>query len=271
MLNTTIVTSLYDIGRNKIDGRTWDQYLEWFSETLKIKSPMVIFVDESLKDFVKSKREGLETEIIVQSLTEIPYYHLKNKIDEIISEGEYRKMVKDPDRIECTSSLYTIVQFSKFGWVEEAAKKNFFNSENFLWLDAGISRFFSRNGVSTDLPIPSKTFLINGIDLVGKIIIQTFMSYYPDLALSEELDESYLLDNRSFVAGGIFMVSLNSIEKIKKEIDLILYEKMIGKGLINNEQIVLGYLSKRSPDLFHTFKNYRNIHRDYEILNFLQQ
>jgi hypothetical protein len=271
MKKTTIVTSLYDIGRNKIDGRTWDQYLEWFSETLKIKSPMVIFVDESLEDFVKSKRGGLETEIIVQPLTEIPYYHLKDKIDDIISGGGYRKIVKDPDRIECTSSLYTIVQFSKFGWVEEAAKKNFFNSENFLWLDAGISRFFSRNGVSTDLPIPSKTFLNNSIDLEGKIMIQTFISYYPDLALAEKLDESYLLDNRSFVAGGIFMVSSNSIGGIKKEIDVILHEKMIDKGLINNEQIVLGYLSKKNPDLFQTFQNYHNIHRDYEILNFLQQ
>jgi hypothetical protein len=92
MKKTTVVTSLYDIGRNKIDGRTWDQYLEWFSETLKIKSPMVIFVDESLMDFVKSKREGLETEIIVQPLTEIPYYHLKDKIDGIISGGGYRKI-----------------------------------------------------------------------------------------------------------------------------------------------------------------------------------
>jgi cupin superfamily acireductone dioxygenase involved in methionine salvage len=97
------------------------------------------------------------------------------------------------------------------------------------------------------------------------------MSYYPDLALAEKLDESYLLDNRSFVAGGIFMVSSNSIGEIKKEIDRILHEKMIDKGLINNEQIVLGYLSKKNPDLFQTFQNYHNIHRDYEILNFLQQ
>ena len=51
MKKTTVVTSLYDIGRNKIDGRTWDQYLEWFSETLKIKRDDPIETEEKVFKF----------------------------------------------------------------------------------------------------------------------------------------------------------------------------------------------------------------------------
>jgi len=53
-MSVTLVTALYDIDRgSKGDGRSFDEYLDWFAKTLKTKSPMVIFVDESLKEFVE--------------------------------------------------------------------------------------------------------------------------------------------------------------------------------------------------------------------------
>ena len=268
-VNTTIVTSLYDIDRKKLDGRGWDEYLEWFSQTLKIKNPMVIFVDESLERFVLEKRGNLETRIITQDLRKIPYYHLKDRMDNIIS-GDYKNLVKDPNRIECKSSLYTIVQFSKFGWVEAASEINPFKTDYFLWLDAGISRFFESNGVNLESYFSVENFKKNGIDLDGKITIQMFMTYYPDLANSSNLSRNYLLDNRSFVAGGIFMIPGDSISAIKKEVDSVFVSDMLDCGIVNNEQIVLGYLSKKMPEYFNTFKHYHHTHSNYEILKFLQ-
>ena len=61
-MTATIITALYDIDREKEgDGRTFDEYLSWFKETLKVKTPMVIFVDESLKEFVEKNRKNLPT------------------------------------------------------------------------------------------------------------------------------------------------------------------------------------------------------------------
>ena len=61
----TIVTSLYDINRRELDGRSWDTYLEWFGKTLELKSPMVIFVDSSTADFVeKCRTAGITIPII---------------------------------------------------------------------------------------------------------------------------------------------------------------------------------------------------------------
>ena len=267
----TIVTSLYDINRRELDGRSWDTYLEWFGKTLELKSPMVIFVDPSTEDFVKKNREGLPTKIIVEPFENAPYYHLKDKMDSIIGSPEYPFRVKDTNRIECKSSLYDIVQFSKFGWMEKAAEMDFFNTDLFLWLDAGISRFFGSLGISTSMEYPGKNFMEEVGNLEDKIYLQMFMSSYPDLSYAESIGEDYLLDNRSYVAGGIFMASKKSIGKIKKKVDEVLFDLMLNNKIVNNEQIVLGYLIKKNPEMFSLFKNYIHLHRDYEILRHLSR
>jgi hypothetical protein len=97
------------------------------------------------------------------------------------------------------------------------------------------------------------------------------MSNYPDLANSTSLSEEYLLDNRSYVAGGIFMSSKKSIVKVKEEIDNVLKNMMLKNGFVNNEQIAVGYLIKKTPSLFRTFRNYSGIHKNYEILKQLNK
>jgi hypothetical protein len=266
----TVVTSLYDIDRENLDGRSWDSYLEWFKKTLEINNPMVVFVDNSTREFVEINRGEKETLIISEPIEKAPYYNLKNSIDLIIQSEEYRKKIKDSDRIECKSSLYNIIQYSKFGWVERAADINPFNSNLYLWLDAGISRFFDSLEITTANKYPSDTFIESISDMDNEVFIQIFMSSYPDLVNSASLSEEYLTDNRSYIAGGIFIASRNSIKRIKKEIDNILLNLMLGKGFINNEQIAMGYLLKKKPELFRIFQNYSHIHRNYEILNQLK-
>ena len=91
-MSVTLVTALYDINRSKEgDGRTFDEYLSWFKETLKVKSPMVIFVDESLEDFVLDCRKGLPTKLISQSIEEVPYYPLNDKIQSVLDMKSYKQ------------------------------------------------------------------------------------------------------------------------------------------------------------------------------------
>jgi len=107
MKDITIVTALFNIQRQDMDGRTWDEYLRWFSTTLKLKCPMVIFVEDELVDFVKERRGSKKTKIISHSLENIPYYYLKGDIDEVINSKDYRSKTKCLDRIECNHSLYS--------------------------------------------------------------------------------------------------------------------------------------------------------------------
>jgi len=44
-MTATLVTALYDIQREDEelgDGRKWKEYLNWFANTLRIPSPMVV-------------------------------------------------------------------------------------------------------------------------------------------------------------------------------------------------------------------------------------
>ena len=259
----TIVTSLYNINRSEIDGRKWEEYLEWFSVTLKVKCPMVIFVEDDMVDFVETHRKGLPTKIISMPLEKIPYYHLKGRMDEVIESSKYQDKISDEKRIECKSSLYNIIQYSKFKWIEEASDKNYFDSEYFVWMDAGLSRFFY--DIDLEKSYPGHEAKQSLLQIRENILIQVFTSYYPDLVNAEKLDESYFLDNRSFVGGGIFGASQSSIKKLCPLIEEVL-EKMLSNNTINNEQIALGYLYKNNSDLFAEFLNDSSKHRNYELI-----
>ena len=74
MSKVTFVSALFDI--NRVDGRKWDTYLKWFDISLKLKVPMVIFITEDLVEFVEERRKDIPTDIIIQTVEDIPYYKL---------------------------------------------------------------------------------------------------------------------------------------------------------------------------------------------------
>ena len=180
--NVTIVSALFNIER--IDGRPWEEYLKWFGEFLKLKTPMVLFVSEDLVEFIEERRndmEGVLTEIIVRTNEEIPYYNLQDKIQNILDDNDYKTSIEDPTRIECKQAMYSVIQYSKFPWLKEAVAKNPFDSDYFFWLDAGGSRFFGLYDLEKEYP--SKTALKSLKDMGDCFLIQMNTEYYTDLSL----------------------------------------------------------------------------------------
>lgn len=265
---STIVTGLFDITREKMDGRNWSDYLKWFEQTLSLNSPMVIFVENKLKNFVLEKRKDKKTKIICQNLNKLEYYKYKEKMDEVLASPEYQTKIKDPNRIECKYSEYSIIQYSKFSWMKHAAKNNYFDDSYFIWMDAGLSRFFGP--LDTSRPYPSENIENILKSQSNKIMIQTFISFYPDLFYANTLSKDYLLDNRSYVMGGMFSgdqaAIYNLYDLVKKT-----FKEMLKDNIVNNEQIVLGYLFKQNPELFLHFKNDASKHRNYELINEYQR
>jgi hypothetical protein len=258
MKDVTIISSLFNIKREGMDGRTWEEYLKWFDITLKLKCPMILFVTEDLREFVEERRSDIPTEVIVQSVEEIPYYHLKCQLDSIIQSEEYIEKISDPDRIECQHSMYSIVQYSKFKWLKQAIEENQFNSKFFFWIDAGGSRFFDEYNLSENYPSSNALDALNGMG--DKFLIQMNMEYYKDLANADTLSEEYLFDNRSYVLGSMFGGTTSSLLKVSNDVEDILLNKMIANGFVNNEQIALGYLVKQNPDDFEIFERYDGKH-----------
>ena len=264
----TIVTALYDIDRENMgDGRKFEQYLSWFKDTLKIQRPMVVFVDESLVSFVEEHRGELSTKIIIQSLGETPYYSLKQDIDKILQSEDFRSKIGSPERIECNLALYNSIIYSKFEWVKKVIGENPFNSEYFMWMDAGLSRFF--DGI--DFVYPSENALESLLDCKDRVIVQTSMSYYSDLVHNEVCTEEYFWDARTWIMAGLWGGGAKVLTKFCEVIDDVLRNKMIVNGVINNEQNAMAYVYKNNPDMFIAFENYADKHKTYEFIQELSK
>ena len=258
MSKVTIVSALFDIER--IDGRPWEEYLKWFDEFLKLKTPMVLFVSEDLKEFIEERRKDIPTEIIVRTNEEIPYYHLKDKIQGILDSDDYKTSIEDPARIECKQAMYSVIQYSKFPWMKEAVEKNPHGSDYFFWLDAGGSRFFGLYDLEKEYP--SKTALKSLKDMGDCFLIQMNTEYYTDLANAETLPLDYLWDNRSYVLGSMFGGFKYAVERVSDMVEEVFLKDMIENDLVNNEQIALGYLIKKYPDEFAIYERTNGKHMD---------
>ena len=258
MSKVTFVSALFDIDR--VDGREWDNYLKWFDITLKLKVPMVLFITEDLVEFVEERRKDIPTDVIIQTVDDIPYYKLKDEIQGILDSDQYKEDMSDPERIECQQAMYSIIQYSKFPWLQQAVELNPHKSDIFFWLDAGGSRFF--NNFDLTEPYPGTAAIESLEDMGESFLIQMNSEYYKDLYEAEELSEEYLYDNRSYVLGSMFGGHKNIIPKIVDMVDDVLMNKMIGKNNINNEQIALGYLVKKYPNDFSIYTRTNGEHMD---------
>ena len=242
----TVVSALFDIER--VDGRPWEEYLKWFDEFLKLKVPMVLYVSEDVADFLVDKRKDIPTAICVQTVDQIPYYHLKDEIQDILDSDEYKENISDAGRIECKQAMYSVIQYSKFPWLKQAAKDNPHDSDYFFWLDAGGSRFFGIYDLNKEYPSKDA---VKSLDEMGEsFLVQMNTEYYPDLSDAEELNLDYLYDNRSYVLGSMFGGHKNAVPKVCDLVEDIFINKMINQKNVNNEQIALGYLIKKHSDDF---------------------
>ena len=258
--DVTIVTALFNIEREGMDGRDWDEYLRWFTVTLQLKCPMTVFVSEDLVDFVKEKRGKLPTEIIMQDVEEMPYYHLKDQIQEILDSPEYKEKMADPGRIECKYAMYSVIQYSKFQWIKNAIEFNKHGSDYYFWLDAGGSRFFE--GYDLNKPYPSDTAMESLEGMGESYLVQMNCDYYKDLYEADKLSLDYLWDNRSYVLGSMFGGHKNALPDLCQKVEDVLTDDMIANGNVNNEQIALGYLVKEYPDDFAIYERTNGKHLD---------
>jgi hypothetical protein len=260
MNNVTVVSALFNIERENMDGRKWEEYLKWFDITLKLKCPMYLFVTEEVREFVEERRLSIPTEIIVQNVEDIPYYYLKDTIQDILDSPEYSKKMMDTQRIECNHSMYPIIQYSKFSWLVKSIEENPFNTDFFFWMDAGSSRFFEDFDLTNQFP---SSEAIEALESMGEsFLVQENCDFYPDLFQSKELSKDYFYDNRSYVLGTMFGGHKNVIPKVSELVEKVFVEEMIKNGSVNNEQITLGYLIKKNSDMFTTYQRTNGKHMD---------
>lgn len=252
-MKVKIVTALFDIKRDiNGDGRKIEDYLQWISNTLKLKADFVIFTEKKFYDFIYNCRKNspYQTNILVQDLEEIPFYNNLERIKNIFQSNEYLSKIKDSKRIECYLPEYNLIQYSKFGWIKQASNM-FKEYDYFFWMDAGCSRFFEDFDLNNEWPNVKKL-----ID--DKIQIQAnnnFNIIFPGLNESE-----YMWDNNSILVGTLFGMHRNIIEYVFEKINDI-FDFFIESNCVNNEQIALAIFAKRHVEKvdIHVYGGYTHL------------
>lgn len=141
----TIVSGLWNIGK---PNRPFDHYLMCFEKFLEIDQNMFLFIPKELEDFVWKKRSHHNTKVQIFELEDVknlfsPFWERTHKIrtsQEWINQAGW--IGQSP---QASLEWYNPIVMSKMSMLHDASIFNPFNTENFIWLDAGISNTINYN------------------------------------------------------------------------------------------------------------------------------
>ena len=244
MNNFVCVTALYNIGRKD---RNFEFYIENTKKLLQFKMPLIIFCNKSTYNKLKDIKREYYTQFIVREFEELDFYKKHyHEIKENISKDEYKNNVKHYGRPETVYPEYNIIQYSKFDFLFEV--KNIINSQHYIWIDAGVPRFFN------DIP---KNKWPNYKKLNDKIIVQTFRENEIKDKFKcnfNEITNNIKLKNeckmsRYLIIGTTFVVPNKDVEWLRNNINEK-YREMLDYGFLNNEQVALEFVVKENMERF---------------------
>lgn len=254
-LSTTLVTALYDIGREKLTGksahRSFNKYLNWFKHTLWMNVPMVIFIPEYLQSYVLENRPyGYATKIIIRPFEELSAYkyydRMQATIDSMVQEP-------NPDRVipgyfkECPEFItakYETIIFSKFDFLKEVAHDNPFATEYFIWLDAGTFYQEPPFQYKLEWPDPYKIRILG-----DKFLISDYRFDIKDIKPLQD-KRSYLRLNRNEICAYTLGGNKSAIDRVHTQFWHEV-ERALDMGVINNEQHFLQLMALEHPEYYY--------------------
>ena len=244
-MSFTFVTALYNISRERHDGRSYAQYQEWFKRTLTLPVPMVIYTEKCNEHIVTTYRGKLPTKVIYTTIDEVPFYYTKDQVKHIITNTPFKNRIQHPNGLENRCFEYIPVVNSKFVWMADAIKENHFGTDLYFWIDAGLSRFL-------DFDIADGQFnweLIEHIRLRNMIYIQEGKKHELDMVLKGNMSlDDAVGKNINFMMAGFWGGNRDIILEICKIGADMYLEEFIKKEQVDNEQVLFGFILKKYVD-----------------------
>ena len=143
MSKITLVTGIWDIGRDALQegwSRTYQHYLDKFQSLLKVEENLIIFGDESLREFVFQRRNEENTQFIPRPLSWFRTNEFFPLIQNIRNNEEWKNLAgwlreSTQSRLE----NYNPLVMSKVFLLHDAKIMDRFNSEYMFWIDGGLT------------------------------------------------------------------------------------------------------------------------------------
>jgi hypothetical protein len=249
---TTIVTALFDIGRDKWENyaQSYHTYQYWMKNILNFENEMVIFTEDKFKDFILENRkkadpELIKTKIVVQDFQDIDSYKkYYSKIKNLMNDEVFKSKVifKVP---EMTKPEYNTVIFNKLYFIKYIIDNKLCDSDFFIWCDAGVIRD-EKKEVYTGFPNLDK---INE-KFSNKV---TFFSHQENFSIHNR--DLHLLSQYRYIHGGCFFIPNNGvinelIERFDKLVEHYLNNKVIG-----SEEKILDFCFLDNKDNYNIVKS----------------
>lgn len=250
--NPTIVTALFDIGRNTWDGYglAYATYLHWMKALLMYDMPMVIYTDEKLYEEIKKNRmvcdPNLEKTIFeIKKLEELTAYERYYERVKNLMESEEFKTKIHFNVPEMTKPLYNIVIFNKIFYIKESIEKKHFDSDFYIWADAGVLR----HEIHEPIPNwPSLEKINNGFS--DKI---TFFNHQDVVSVGDHL--FHLFAQYRFIHGGCFFVPNNgTIDDFISDFTNYI-ETYLNQGYVGSEEKYYDFCYSLKPENYNIVKS----------------
>lgn len=145
MSKITFVTALLDIKRSELSSKSFHRSFDRYLDTLK--SLLVHLKDKNLVIYIEKENEELikkikSNKIIIRHINcnEIKKSEYYEKIQIIRKNDSWRNQTGWlSESTQANLDLYNPLIFNKIHWLADVARENPFNTEYFVWIDAGIA------------------------------------------------------------------------------------------------------------------------------------
>ena len=265
---TTFVTCLFDCHKNNEFNKEANKiYFKNSLRTLFIEQPLMIYCDPDYAEKYYQIRKALGYEEITyiesKKLEDLYFYQYKEDIESF----------KKPDsNAKFTPEVY-IVWFSRFKFMLEAIKKNYFNSTHFAWIDINLlsKKFYnSLNYIEPDIYDRLNYIAENPRD---KFAVQMINSWTPK---SYQDLNHYFSKQRWIVAGCFYTTDIESGNFIIPKI-IEKTEELLNLKYCQSDECVFAFIIDQFEEYFNlyigdyqdTIHNYYTIEGNYAYVDWV--
>lgn len=142
--NVTFVTGLWNIDRGSAPQgfrREWDHYLNTFKTLLELDVNLIIYCDKEVESVVWEKRNHHNTFVIQRSKEFFKKgFDFFNRVQEIRNNESWKNSAGWlRDAPQSSLEYYNPIVMSKYFMLHDSCYINPFQTENFFWIDSGLS------------------------------------------------------------------------------------------------------------------------------------
>jgi len=253
MSNLTLVTGLWNIGRDNLQegwSRSFEHYLNKFSQLLEVDNNMIIFGDPELEDFIWSIRKK-ENTVFYTKNQEWFKNEFYDKIQEIRTNPDWYNLAGWlPNSTQAKLEMYNPLVMSKMFLLHDAKILDPFNSDLMFWIDAGLTNTVHQGYFTHDKVLDNLTKYIDKFSFVC----------FPYEANSEihgfKFDEICRISGKKVdrvARGGFFGGPKDSISDANG-IYYNLLSSTLSENLMGTEESIFSIMCYKHSDMFDFFE-----------------